>query len=469
MKASNGGRTVWVTAGALVVAGLGYVVWIQANRTAPELSQSVTTGETPGQQAPTSAEAPVQEQATATAEPGVQAAEPDDQVVSAPAPSETPLEVILPEFDEVRREPDGMTVIAGRAAPGSTVQILQNGVEIGTGTADTSGQFAAFAMIMPDGKGHVLSLSQAVEGEEIASVSEVILAPLEPAASIDVAEAETPGTGIPPSAIVSEHETEATEPAASTAPTRDAAAKPETAQVTPDAETLPETEAVSAGDESTLVATVVEPAQVSVDPDAASGAGATPDQDAVEKVAVLKSTQEGVELLQPATPQDLSNVALDTIGYSEEGEVRLSGRAQGNAAEVRVYLDNDAVISLPVDAQGRWRGDVPDVDEGTYTLRVDEIDSDGTVTSRVETPFRRESVATLASASVGLEGPISAITVQKGATLWAIARDRYGDPLLYVRVFEVNRDSIRDPDLIYPGQVFDLPDQEGLNRPVSRP
>ncbi|MGR3529772.1 MAG: LysM peptidoglycan-binding domain-containing protein, partial [Sulfitobacter sp.] len=45
-----------------------------------------------------------------------------------------------------------------------------------------------------------------------------------------------------------------------------------------------------------------------------------------------------------------------------------------------------------------------------------------------------------------------------GATLWAIARERYGDPFLYVRVFEANRDSIRDPDLIYPGQVFDLPD-----------
>ncbi|HCJ00412.1 MAG TPA: peptigoglycan-binding protein LysM, partial [Sulfitobacter sp.] len=50
------------------------------------------------------------------------------------------------------------------------------------------------------------------------------------------------------------------------------------------------------------------------------------------------------------------------------------------------------------------------------------------------------------------------VTVQEGATLWAIARERYGDPTLYVRVFAANRSSIRDPDLIYPGQVFDLPD-----------
>jgi len=49
-------------------------------------------------------------------------------------------------------------------------------------------------------------------------------------------------------------------------------------------------------------------------------------------------------------------------------------------------------------------------------------------------------------------------TVQPGYTLWAIARNRYGRGILYVQVFEANRDKIRDPDLIYPGQVFQLPD-----------
>jgi len=40
----------------------------------------------------------------------------------------------------------------------------------------------------------------------------------------------------------------------------------------------------------------------------------------------------------------------------------------------------------------------------------------------------------------------------------AISREHYGEGILYVRVFEANRDRIRDPDLIYPGQVFALPD-----------
>ena len=49
------------------------------------------------------------------------------------------------------------------------------------------------------------------------------------------------------------------------------------------------------------------------------------------------------------------------------------------------------------------------------------------------------------------------VTVQPGFTLWGIARDRFGDGILYVQVYEANKDRIRNPDLIYPGQVFTLP------------
>ncbi|MEO1749535.1 MAG: LysM peptidoglycan-binding domain-containing protein, partial [Pseudomonadota bacterium] len=95
---------------------------------------------------------------------------------------------------------------------------------------------------------------------------------------------------------------------------------------------------------------------------------------------------------------------------------------------------------------------------GVYTLRIDQVASDGTVTSRVETPFKREDEAVLASAARdGL--PIQEVTVQPGNTLWGISRERYGEGMLFVRIFEANRDRIRDPDLIYPGQVFNFPEE----------
>ena len=55
------------------------------------------------------------------------------------------------------------------------------------------------------------------------------------------------------------------------------------------------------------------------------------------------------------------------------------------------------------------------------------------------------------------------ITVQPGNTLWAISRERYGRGILYVQVFDANKDKIRDPNLIYPGQIFDLPDKIKVN------
>jgi nucleoid-associated protein YgaU len=178
------------------------------------------------------------------------------------------------------------------------------------------------------------------------------------------------------------------------------------------------------------------------------------------QVAILRSGPEGVDVVQAPgrTPEAPPSVALDAISYSALGDVQLSGRAETGASEVRIYLDNRPVAALPVATGGDWRGDVPDIDAGVYTLRIDAVDAAGAVQSRVETPFKREAPEVLEAAAAQSNLPVQAITVQRGATLWAIARERYGDPLLYVQVFEANRDQIRDPDLIYPGQVFTLPE-----------
>lgn len=48
--------------------------------------------------------------------------------------------------------------------------------------------------------------------------------------------------------------------------------------------------------------------------------------------------------------------------------------------------------------------------------------------------------------------------MQTGDTLWAISRERHGEGVLYDKVVEANRDSINDPDLIYCGQIFAIPD-----------
>ncbi|MCD6327563.1 LysM peptidoglycan-binding domain-containing protein [bacterium] len=50
-------------------------------------------------------------------------------------------------------------------------------------------------------------------------------------------------------------------------------------------------------------------------------------------------------------------------------------------------------------------------------------------------------------------------TVVRGECLWVIAEydGVYGDPFLWPLLYSANRSQIKDPDLIFPGQVFDVP------------
>ena len=47
--------------------------------------------------------------------------------------------------------------------------------------------------------------------------------------------------------------------------------------------------------------------------------------------------------------------------------------------------------------------------------------------------------------------------VKKGETLWKIAQEYYGDGSLYTKIFEANRDTLKDPNLIKIGQKLRIP------------
>ena len=50
-------------------------------------------------------------------------------------------------------------------------------------------------------------------------------------------------------------------------------------------------------------------------------------------------------------------------------------------------------------------------------------------------------------------------TIKKGDTLWAIASEFLGKGARYPEIFEANREVIKDPDLIYPGQQIRIPEK----------
>ncbi|WP_420003099.1 LysM peptidoglycan-binding domain-containing protein [Arenibacterium sp. LLYu02] len=305
------------------------------------------------------------------------------------------------------------------------------------------------------------------------TTSDAAKAPVaETSETVTVASSET--APAPESTTAEATTTEPTTTETATAPTTAPAAAPtEVASATPDAPTAaasegtaPEVTAAQTTSPTTLAeATTAEAPTTAAEQAVEADAASAPKPDVA--VAVLRAGADGVTLVQPATPtapELVGKVALDTISYSDSGDVQLAGRAKPEAL-VRVYLDNSPVSDITVDTSGHWSGSLTSIAPGIYTLRLDEIDPvEGKVLSRLETPFKREAPEALqpivtAETSSGAAAPsVQAVTVQKGDTLWAISQARYGSGFLYVRVFEANKGDIRNPDLIYPGQIFTLPE-----------
>lgn len=176
---------------------------------------------------------------------------------------------------------------------------------------------------------------------------------------------------------------------------------------------------------------------------------------AIAQPASLLISDGRVKVLRPNVDGALT---IDTIAYAPSGAVEVAGRGDSGQV-VRLYLDNQLQFETPISGQGDWDGALPDVAPGLYALRADVLDASGKVTARSETPFLREAPEALQSNS---DVPaLQLVTVQPGYTLWGIAEQTYGQGQNYVTVFEANRAQIRNPDLIYPGQIFTLP--KGVN------
>ena len=326
---------------------------------------------------------------------------------------ETPVD-IAPKLDTFRVEGDGGSVFAGRATPNQMVDILLNGSPIERVTTDASGSFVVFLQLPYSDDGQTISLLADPNGAAIASAETYLIAPINAPVVVAAVEADP---------VIQDDLAAQTDPVVAD-------------------------DAIVQSSSAVIDIPLPQPVPVPV---------AAP--------AILIVTAEGGDVVQPAlsnvAPDVLSNVALDSITYNPSGEVLIAGRAAGEGF-VTVYLDNQPITTSRIVAGGTWRTDLPDVDTGIYTLRIDEVDTAGEVVSRIETPFKREEQEVVAQAlAIDIAKPdfrVAMTTVQPGMTLWAIARDQFGSGVMYVEVFEANRDRIRDPDLIYPGQVFRLPE-----------
>lgn len=211
------------------------------------------------------------------------------------------------------------------------------------------------------------------------------------------------------------------------------------------------------GSASGEVATVVVPERgqdIAGRPAAGSGGSAlvmVSPQQGQGASTVLQAPAASAPAPTPAAPGGTGgSLSIDVIDYGEGGAVIVSGRGRAGAT-VRLYLDNRRIGEGGADLRGLFRIQAEGtIAPGVYRLRADQLDASGKVTARAETPFQRAAPAEIAVAD-------GRVVVQPGNSLWRIARKVYGEGVRYTVIYQANQEQIRDPDLIYPGQIFAVP------------
>ena len=168
-----------------------------------------------------------------------------------------------------------------------------------------------------------------------------------------------------------------------------------------------------------------------------------------EALAIKVQPGGGVQLLQVPTAKGSSGpVSVEVVNFDEHGHLSIAGRAPAKA-QLQVYLDNEALASTSADGKGAWSVTAQHLlSPGSHTVRADQVGPDGKVIARAEITFN----------AGGAGGPVAGtVTVALGNSLWRIARRAYGSGFDYVVIYRANKEQIRDPNLIYPGQIFKLP------------
>jgi nucleoid-associated protein YgaU len=331
--------------------------------------------------------------------PASQAAAPQSQKADPkPAPDLAPelAPLPLPSFDVVRVEPGGEAVVAGRAAPKSQVTLLSGVRLLGQIGADADGNFVILPQALSPGE-HVLSLRSRLGEQEVASQQTVTMVVPQRGTGGVIAAVDAPNQ---PTRVLS----------------ADNSAKPQPA---------------------------------------ASPAG-------------------GAKGLRIASVEAMAG-----------GGAFMSGQAPAGAP-VRLYLNDSFVASVTAGPDGKWTVRIDQgMQPGAYNVRADVIGADGKPLGRVEAPFDLPvSMAAAPVAAAPAPAPAAAqppvvtqqkdesvagaavvaelrtARVERGDSLWRISRTIYGEGPRYTQIYDANTNQIRNPNLIFPGQVLVVPKQD---------
>ena len=476
--------------------------------------EAAADGETDTAKPPAQDTAAAPDAATAEAAPEETASESS----SAEAATDTPAEPLssqlsAPKFDVVRIEDDGSALIAGQADGRGHVILSVDGVEQAEARADLSGtgQFVIFAFIPSTGDQQSLKLHLYAEDGSgpVVSAQTVFVAPATAAATATDSTAapvqeEVTVSESPDTAAETDTETEAdtetetdteieTGTGTETAST-DVASPEAKADKAPATVILADEDGVrvlqDGAPSAAKPAVTIDTISYSSNGDVILGGRGQAGNFvriyldnqflATSKIAAdgywaleLSDIEPGIYTLRV----DELNAAGDVVSRAEtpfkreaaeelaelmaagtETEEPSAERPSESAAETQV-VDAEALASVePEAADDPQTEEVVTQEEVNVQAEVAELNPQGEQSSDGGSLAVEGQPADTASVLRTPSKKFRVRTVQPGSTLWAIAKESYGAGIEYFKVFEANKERIRDPDLIYPGQVFEIPD-----------
>ncbi|MCA0276394.1 MAG: LysM peptidoglycan-binding domain-containing protein [Proteobacteria bacterium] len=422
--------------GAVVATGIAYV----SGALDPYLSQppaAVANVPAPA------AVAPAEQKPAEAPKPTAEAPAPAAQ---QPAATQA---VVAPSFDVVRVEGNGSVVIAGKAAGNAKVEIVTGSQVIGAATAGVDGDFA-IVLDKPLKPGDYQIVLRSTAPDNVVATSTetaVVSVPEQPGGQV-LALVEEPGK---PSQLIT-----VPEPAKAPAP--------------------------ATGEQ------------------VANAPAAAPAAPAAQQPAPAKSDA-------PASQIKISVEAVEIEGK----KIFIAGAADAGR-KVRAYANEILIGEAQTSPEGRFLIEAErELPVGDYIVRVDALEPDGVkVAARAAVPFTREpgeaiaavapveqlkpaepATAAAPAPAATIEAPAAApataadkpaevasapatgteptasklepvngaVIIRRGDSLWRISRRVYGHGVRYSNIYLANQDQIRDPDRIWPGQVFRVPEK----------
>lgn len=419
---------------------------------------------------------------------------------------ERPPAVTAPGFYVVRVEPTGDAVAAGQAAPNATVEMLVDGRPVASAQANGEGRFTLIAPALPIGNSEISLRATDASGNvrRSAAAVSVVVAPSRHAKplvavispdspTLVLSQPDRPGT---------------TQPRPDTTPGRqalhddaDGSARRGANLPAPDGAKAERPRGSNTGDASGIDAQAGASGQGTQEPNRAMAEGS------VDSLKADNNARSSEGHGAVSTPPKV--VAIDA---RDGGKLFVTARAPAGA-DLRLYLNDTLIAPATVGRDGTVTFAIGyGVRPGDYRVRLDLVDpATGKVRDRAEVPFsapaaghdagveysagpavsggpepgngvaRREppvdaanppqpsSTGSLAanvspgiatrSSEVYIPG-VETARIERGDSLWRISRKTYGEGERYTLIYDANHDQIRDPDLIYPGQVFVLPNRE---------